>query len=178
MPISSELAIQIADKNAARTAVVSVFRSAGVEVASVEEDHVKLRRGSRTKLKLVGEVYLSQQDFPVVDMIHFVDGVVRIRVEADAGKREFNLEKSRHPLLPLPAATQRKLLHGINSKAIAKYQAACDAFANEIASVINLQEGATAQANSEGESKTCPYCAEIILKAAIKCKHCGERLES
>lgn len=25
---------------------------------------------------------------------------------------------------------------------------------------------------------TCPYCAEIINVAAIKCKHCGERLDT
>lgn len=29
----------------------------------------------------------------------------------------------------------------------------------------------------EGEMKACPFCAEQILAAAIKCKHCGERLD-
>jgi len=28
------------------------------------------------------------------------------------------------------------------------------------------------------ETKSCPYCAESILAAAIKCKHCGEMLTS
>lgn len=28
----------------------------------------------------------------------------------------------------------------------------------------------------EALTKACPYCAERILSAAIKCKHCGEML--
>ncbi|MCH7959912.1 MAG: DUF805 domain-containing protein [Candidatus Hydrogenedentes bacterium] len=30
---------------------------------------------------------------------------------------------------------------------------------------------------SDPEYKTCPYCAEEVKFAAIKCKHCGERLD-
>lgn len=30
---------------------------------------------------------------------------------------------------------------------------------------------------SPEEGKRCPYCAEVILKAATKCKHCGEFLD-
>ena len=29
---------------------------------------------------------------------------------------------------------------------------------------------------SDSETKTCPFCAEEILVAAVKCKHCGEFL--
>jgi len=31
---------------------------------------------------------------------------------------------------------------------------------------------------TSGDTKACPYCAEAILTAAVKCKHCGEFLES
>jgi hypothetical protein len=31
--------------------------------------------------------------------------------------------------------------------------------------------------SDEREMKACPFCAEQILAAAIKCKHCGERLD-
>ncbi len=29
-----------------------------------------------------------------------------------------------------------------------------------------------------GDTKTCPYCAETVKKAAIRCRHCGSSLES
>lgn len=29
------------------------------------------------------------------------------------------------------------------------------------------------QALASGEVKKCPYCAELIQAAALKCKHCG-----
>lgn len=30
---------------------------------------------------------------------------------------------------------------------------------------------------NDGSTKTCPYCAEKILAAAVKCKHCGSALQ-
>jgi hypothetical protein len=30
------------------------------------------------------------------------------------------------------------------------------------------------ECTAEKPTKTCPYCAETVLKAALKCKHCGE----
>lgn len=32
--------------------------------------------------------------------------------------------------------------------------------------------------NDKNDSKQCPFCAEVVKSAAIKCKHCGEKLDS
>lgn len=34
------------------------------------------------------------------------------------------------------------------------------------------------QANDSGPMKTCPYCAELVKAAAIKCKHCQSDLSA
>lgn len=34
----------------------------------------------------------------------------------------------------------------------------------------------SAQASPTGELKTCPFCAEKIQTAAVKCKHCGSEM--
>lgn len=39
------------------------------------------------------------------------------------------------------------------------------------------ERGGAVSATPLQPRRTCPYCAEPILPAAIKCKHCGEALE-
>lgn len=50
---------------------------------------------------------------------------------------------------------------------------------NQEQSVMDVEEIDETSANAEVKSsatKACPFCAETILVAALKCKHCGERL--
>ncbi len=39
-----------------------------------------------------------------------------------------------------------------------------------------MEENPKTESFLPGGTKQCPYCAELILSAAIKCKHCGEFL--
>jgi predicted RNA-binding Zn-ribbon protein involved in translation (DUF1610 family) len=44
--------------------------------------------------------------------------------------------------------------------------------------VVDRQAGGSTVPLTRRNSKQCPMCAELILKAAKKCRHCGHLLET
>lgn len=40
----------------------------------------------------------------------------------------------------------------------------------------SLNPVAPTQGKADQDEKTCPYCAELVKKAAVKCRHCGSSL--
>ena len=42
--------------------------------------------------------------------------------------------------------------------------------------VFNERYNLNTSNQSKGEMKKCPFCAEIIKKEAVKCKHCGSEI--
>ena len=42
--------------------------------------------------------------------------------------------------------------------------------------IFNERYNLNTSTQTKGEMKKCPFCAEIIKKEALKCKHCGSEL--
>lgn len=44
--------------------------------------------------------------------------------------------------------------------------------------VVDVMPNKMTKNDDEQDTKTCPYCAETVKKAAVRCRHCGSSLES
>ena len=52
-----------------------------------------------------------------------------------------------------------------------KYQEACDFMLNEV--LMNVKVAESAAVSDATAIKVCPFCAEEVKAAAVRCKHCG-----
>lgn len=111
MPLSSILTVQIRDRATASDTLARSLAAEGAKIEILEEEYMEVRRGSQAKLRLLGGMLISQRDFPVVAMIEFAPEAARVTVQSDMGFGSM-----------------------IGMKG--KYQAACDAFAHDIAAML------------------------------------------
>ena len=147
MRVSANKTIQVSDVDDARESIVSVLNRLEATIEIVEQDYVEAKLGSQAKLRLKGATMAKMEDYPIVVMVKFSGGSeLQITVGENLGFGS---------------------LLGMKGK----YQEACDFMLNEV--LMNVKVAESAAASDAAGIKVCPFCAEEVKAAAVRCKHCG-----
>jgi hypothetical protein len=182
------ITLSISDIDETRVTLLAAALAAGCELGTMREDYVEIRRGSQAKLRFFGGAFVPLKYFPVLGIVQFIPGAMRITVQSDLGFGSMLGMKKKYQMAVEQFANELAAMsHQISTPPsplgqVSPFPQVSPPTAAPVPPFMPSMQPSVqpspVDAMPPAATKLCPFCAEVIQEAAIKCKHCGEMLNT